>query len=179
MGNSTRCHAVIQHLKDRNAIVDVVSSGNGIWYFQNNKEINNFYEIESFKYGSKDGQISIFRTLKLIPEYIRISKRNKQTIQSIVAEHKPDAIVTDSVYYFGTLRKYVIPIVSLNNADVVFSGYFQFSGKPLSILPQFLAVECMDFLIHRFFADLVISPLLDKSLPHWEKVFRVGPVPEL
>ena len=150
LGNSTRCHAVIQHLKDRNAIVDVVSSGNGIWYFQNNKEINNFYEIESFKYGSKDGQISIFRTLKLIPEYIRISKRNKQTIQSIVAEHKPDAIVTDSVYMFGTLRKFGIPIVSLNNADVVFQVIFKFSETTFN-LPQFLAVECMDFLIHRFY----------------------------
>ena len=34
LGNSTRCHAVMQRLIEHGAEIQVVTSGNGLWYFQ-------------------------------------------------------------------------------------------------------------------------------------------------
>jgi hypothetical protein len=177
LGNSTRCHAVIQRLLERGAEIQVVTSGNGLWYFQSVPGIARLHEVESLYYGVKEGRISIARTLTAAADFAAILRRNARKMSSILSEWPADVVVSDSVYTFRPFKRAGIPFVALNNADVVHQSYRQFRDRPRSVRPQFWCVEEPDYLFHRVIPDLVISPSLDPFLPQvGGNVVRVGPI---
>jgi UDP:flavonoid glycosyltransferase YjiC (YdhE family) len=177
LGNSTRCHAIIQRLLRGGAEVQVVTSGNGLWYFRSVPGIARLHEIESLYYGAKDGRISIARTLAAVRDFIAILRRNGRRMAAIVSDWRPDVAVTDSVYTFRPFKRNAIPLVALNNADVVHQAYRRFGDHPKSIRAQFWCVEEPDYMFHRAVPDLVISPTLDPTLEEvGGNVRRVGPI---
>ncbi len=177
LGNSTRCHAVMQRLLDHGADIQVVTSGNGLWYFQSVPGIARLHEADSLYYGVKDGRISIARTLTAIADFAAILRRNAQKIASILSDWRPDVAVADSVYTFRPFKRAGIPLVALNNADVVHQSYRRFADRPRSVRAQFWCVEEPDYVFHRVVPDLVISPSLDPSLAEvGGNVKRVGPI---
>jgi uncharacterized protein (TIGR00661 family) len=179
LGNSTRCHAIIQRVLERGAQVEVITSGNGKWYFDGHKDTGKVHGMEAFYYASVNGRISIPRTLLAIPEFRRISKRNAAMVESVLDTFKPDVTLTDSVYTTAPMRKRGIPIVALNNADVVHKSYRMFKGtdRPKSIAAQFYAIEEMDYLYHRARVTMVLSPTLDDRVPEvGGNVKRIGPI---
>jgi UDP:flavonoid glycosyltransferase YjiC (YdhE family) len=177
LGNSTRCHAVIQRLVRRNAEVRIITSGNGLWYFSSVGEVQKTYEIQSLYYGSKGGRLSIARTLASLNDFRVILKRNTELVRSVIAEWPPDVAISDSVYTYRPFKRAHIPFLALNNADVVHQSFRRFSDRPSSITAQFWCVEETDYLFHRVVADRVISPCLDWSLPEvGGNVVRVGPI---
>jgi UDP:flavonoid glycosyltransferase YjiC (YdhE family) len=177
LGNSTRCHAVIQRLLDCGAEIEVVTSGNGLWYFQSVPGIARLHEVESLYYGVNQGRISIARTLAACADFAAILRRNSRKMANILAQWRPDVVVSDSVYTFRPFRRAGIPFVALNNADVVHQSYRRFRDRPRSVRPQFWCVEEPDYLFHRLIPDLVISPSLDPFLPQVAgNIVRVGPI---
>jgi UDP:flavonoid glycosyltransferase YjiC (YdhE family) len=177
LGNSTRCHAVIQWLIEQGAEIQIVTSENGLWYFRAVPNIARLHEVESLYYGAKDGRISIARTLRAITDFTGILKRNSEKIASIIADWRPDAAVSDSVYTYRPFKRSGIPFIALNNADVVHQACRRYTDRPASIRAQFWCVEESDYLFHRLVPDLVISPTLDPSLPEvGGNVRRVGPI---
>jgi Glycosyl transferase family 1 len=177
LGNSTRCHAVIRRLLDHGAEIHVVTSGNGLWYFQSIPGIARLHQVDSLYYGVKDGRISITRTLTAIADFAAILRRNARKIASIISDWRPDVAVADSVYTFRPFKRAGIPFVALSNADVVHESYRRFADWPRSVRAQFWCVEEPDYLFHRMIPDLVISPNLDPSLPEvGGNVRRVGPI---
>jgi UDP:flavonoid glycosyltransferase YjiC (YdhE family) len=177
LGNSTRCHAVIQRLLDAGSEIAVVTSGNGLWYFRSVPEINTLYEVESLYYGVRNERISIVRTVAAIGDFAAIIRRNSSTVASVLTSWRPDVVVVDSVYTFRPIKSSRIPLVALNNADVIHTAYRRFSDHPKSIRAQFWCVEEADYLFHRIVPDLVISPNLDPSLAEvGGNVRRVGPI---
>jgi UDP:flavonoid glycosyltransferase YjiC (YdhE family) len=175
LGNATRCHAIIQRLVESGAEVQVVTSGNGLWYFQSVPGIARLHEIESLYYGVKDGRIG--RTLGAVQDFAAILRRNGCKLASIVSGWRPDVAVTDSVYTFRPFKRSGIPLVALNNADVVHQAYRRFKERPRSIRAQFWCVEEPDYIFHRVVPDLVISPTLDPLLPEvGGNIRRVGPI---
>ncbi len=96
---------------------------------------------------------------------------------SVLDTFRPDVTLTDSVYTTRPMKRRGIPIVALNNADVVHKSYRMFGDKPRSIAMQFYAIEEMDYLFHRARVDLVLSPTLDQTLPEvGGNVRRIGPI---
>ena len=177
LGNSTRCHAIIERLLRGGAEVQVVTSGNGLWYFRSVPGIAHLHEIESLYYGVKDGRISIARTLAAARDFTAILRRNGRRMAAIVSDWRPDVAVTDSVYTFRPFRRSGIPLVALNNADVVHKAYRRFRDRPKSIRAQFWCVEEPDYMFHRAVPDLVISPTLDPTLAEvGGNARRVGPI---
>jgi UDP:flavonoid glycosyltransferase YjiC (YdhE family) len=177
LGNSTRCHAVIQRLLDHDAEIQVVTSGNGLWYFQSVPGIARLHQVDSLYYGVKDGRISIVRTLTAITDFAAILRRNARKVGRILSEWRPDVVVSDSVYTFRPFKRAGIPFVALNNADVVHQSYRMFADRPRSVRAQFWCVEEPDYVFHRMIPDLVISPSLDPSLAEvGGNVSRVGPI---
>ena len=176
-GNSTRCHAVMQRLIAQGAEIQVVTSDNGLWYFRSVPEITRLHEVEPLYYGVKDGRISIARTLGAVTDFVGIVRRNAQKIASVIEYWPPDAAVADSVYTFRPFKRRRIPLIALNNADVVHQSYRQFVGAPPSIRAHFWCVEQPDYLFHRVVPDLVISPTFDPTLAEvGGNVRRVGPI---
>ena len=177
MGNSTRCHAVIQRLRTLGADIDVVTSGNGLKYFEGQPEIDKLFPFEELFYGSKNGQISMLRTVRELGAYNRIIQRNKGILTKILSNRRPDVVVTDSIYVLGPMKKLDIPIAAINNADNVVHAFYRFNDVPRSVYPQFLTVEQLDFLFHRLFPDLVLSTTLQPSdPPRRGKFLSVGPL---
>jgi len=177
LGNSTRCHAIIQRLNELGAEIAVITSGNGIWYFSGRPDVGRLHEIEAFYYASKNGRISIPRTLMSIGDFRRIGKRNAAVVARVLDEFRPDVALLDSVYTTGPFKSRGIPIVALNNADVVHAAYRRFKNRPRSIRMQFYAIEEMDYLFHRLRVDLVLSPTLDETIPApGHNVRRIGPI---
>ena len=72
LGNSTRCDAIITRLIKRGLDIDVLTSGNGLQYFKERPDISNLFEFESFYYASKHGELSGWRTILSLPNFLRI-----------------------------------------------------------------------------------------------------------
>ena len=51
LGNSTRCHAVIERLRAAGADIEVVTSDNGLWYFADKPEAGRVSAIPALRYG--------------------------------------------------------------------------------------------------------------------------------
>jgi len=177
LGNSTRCHAIIQRLKTRGADIEVVTSGNGLWYFSDKAEVSAVHEIGSLAYGSKDGAISVVRTFASVGRMLAVIRANVRKLSNILDDAQPDAVVTDSDYNFIPVKRRKIPLVALNNADVVWHSYFKFPDRPVSIRAQFFCVEMLDYRFHRLVPDLVLSPSLDPKIEQsGGNVRRIGPI---
>ncbi len=177
LGNSTRCHAIIQRMIEQGAQVEVITSGNGKWYFDGRTDAGRVHANEAFYYASVNGKISIPRTLMSVGDFARISRRNAAVVNTVLDTYKPDVVLNDSVYTIGPMKKRRIPIVALNNADVIHQSYRRFTNKPPSIRMQFYAIEEMDYLFHRARVDMVLSPNLDDSLPEpGGNIRRIGPI---
>lgn len=177
LGNSTRSHAIIQRLAEYDVRVQVMTSGNGLWYFHDRDEVEAIHEIESLYYASNEGRISIAGTIMSFVEFSRILRRNAEKLGRLLEHFMPQAVVIDSIYSFWPMKKRKIPIVALNNSDVIHVSYRRLEDRPASIRPQFYAVEEMDYLFHRVVPDLTLSPSLNPGLPAAGRKFqRIGPI---
>ena len=177
LGNSTRCHAIIQRLRESGVNIDVVTSGNGLWYFDGRPEAGSLFELHAMRYGQIDGQLSILRTLTSAGRHLSIMRRNANLVGAVLDRVRPNVVVTDSVYNLAPMQRRCIPVVALNNADVVRHGFRAYRDRPRSIYPQFYAIELMDYWFHRFRPDQVISPSIDPQSPPPSGPFqRVGPI---
>jgi UDP:flavonoid glycosyltransferase YjiC (YdhE family) len=177
LGNSTRCHAIMQRLQERGVETTVITSGNGKWYFEGRTDVGPIQGIEAFYYASKNGKISIPGTLMAVGDFRRIAKRNAAVVRRVLDDFQPDVALIDSVYTTGPMKKRGIPIVALNNADVVHVSYRRFGDQPKSTRLQFYCIEEMDYLFHRARVDMVLSPSLDPTLPEvGGNVRRIGPI---
>ncbi len=179
MGNSTRCFAVIEKLVENGAVVDVMTSGNGIKFFseKQGKSINRLIETNSFKY-AKDasGKLSAFKTILSIFQLAKVYIENNKLVKRYIKENRPSIVVTDSEYVFLPMWFSKTPIVALNNSDMVVTSFLKFPNKPFSIYPQFFLVEFFDFLFHLIVANKVISPRLDCSKSFGRKFIKVPPI---
>jgi UDP:flavonoid glycosyltransferase YjiC (YdhE family) len=177
LGNSTRCHAIMQRLYNQGAQIEVVTSGNGLWYFTDKHEVSAIHEVQSLAYGSKDGAISISRTFASLAGMFGVIRKNARILGTVLDQVRPDVVVTDSEYNFLPVKRRKVPLIALNNADVVWHSYFRFKDRPPSIRAQFFAVEMLDYRYHRLVPDLVLSPTLDPGIPKsGGNILRIGPI---
>jgi UDP:flavonoid glycosyltransferase YjiC (YdhE family) len=176
LGNSTRCYAVIQRLLAAGAEVEVMTSDNGLWFFADKPEVGRVTEIPSLRYGQKEGRINITATLSQVATMLDTIRRAEAVVTNTIARFRPAAVVTDSIYSLQPVRRAGLPLAAINNADMVVRRMLG-GGWPAAVLPQFLAVELSDYLLHRLLPDLVISPRLDPAETTEAGPFRrVGPI---
>jgi UDP:flavonoid glycosyltransferase YjiC (YdhE family) len=177
LGNSTRCHSVIQSLHERGAKISVATSGNGLWYFGDRPEFDKLIELQSLHYGDVNGKISIAKTILSVPQMVGVLKSNARILMQILKKDRPDVVVTDSEYSFRPMKRLGIPIVALNNSDVVVQSFKKIATKPNTIRSQFYTVEYTDYLYHRTIPDRVLSPTLEPNLSGINGQFhRIAPI---
>jgi len=177
LGNSTRCYAIIQELTRRGVSVEVITSGNGTWFFKDKPEVGRIDEIPALQYGKKDGRISVVRTLGAVGKMIGSLRAAEAVVASAIDRFRPDFVVADSSYSFRPVKRAGIPLAALNNSDMVVRGVRNLGNCPRSVLPQYTFVEFPDYLYHRRVPDLVVSPRLDPKDRVEAGPFRaVGPI---
>lgn len=177
LGNSTRCHAVIQRLVPSRAEIAVATSTNGLWYFADRLEVSELIPLTPLFYGSKEGRLSVASTIRSLRLLWEILRENSKKLEEVLDQLLPDVVVVDSMYSFRPVKRRRIPLVALNNSDCVHVAYRRFADKPSSIRSQFVAVEEMDYLFHSLIPDKTISPTIDPTLPQTCSNFlRTGPI---
>jgi uncharacterized protein (TIGR00661 family) len=163
MGNSTRCHSIIERLRHNGFNLDVITSGNGIEYFRNIEEVSNLFEFQSLNYTKgKDGNISALATLFSIPVHLFTLLKNITLLNKIIKKNKFKAIIIDSDYSLLFLKwKVKIPVFALNNAHIIVDECKSLSKIPPDIKNQLL-IEQLDNLFHQLIPDYVVSPSMKK-----------------
>ncbi|MBN1471315.1 MAG: hypothetical protein JW925_06015 [Syntrophaceae bacterium] len=161
MGNSTRCHAIIENLHHRGYAIDVITSGNGMDYFRHHiSSISDLIEFKSLFYTKFKGKLSIGGTILSIPVLAFLYIQNICVLYKTFKNKSYDAVVIDSDYTILLLRIiFNIPVFAINNADVVVREMKKLDKIPRKILMQFM-VEKMDYWFHRVFVDFVLSPTI-------------------
>jgi len=163
MGNSTRCHSIIESLFNHQFSISVITSGNGLEYFQSIKQIDNLFKFHSLNYTKgKDGNISALATLFSIPLQLTKHLKNVFLLNNIINKNKFSAIIIDSDYTLLLLKwKIKIPVFALNNAHIIVDECKNLSKIPKDIKAQLL-IEKLDNYFHQVIPDYVISPSIKK-----------------
>jgi len=78
--------------------IHVLTSGNGLSYFQNRPGVESLTEMESFFYSDTGGGISGWSTLKSLASLARRARAKRNRLVRLLAELKPDVAVVDSEY---------------------------------------------------------------------------------
>jgi UDP:flavonoid glycosyltransferase YjiC (YdhE family) len=104
----------------------------------------------------------------------RIARRKKAQLESLLHRIKPDLVVTDSEYALAPIRRRGIPIIAVNNADVVVEEYLSNGMPPGAVRSHFWGVEYPDYLFHRCRCRLVISPSAIPLAPRHPRIRRIG-----
>lgn len=161
MGNSTRCHSVIQHHDPLVYEIDVLTSGNGVRYFQHVDQIRKLDEFEDLTYAKDgDGNLSVLGSVLGLPAMVMRYARNVIRLRRKLRDGAYSAIVVDSDYSAAFVKRLAgIPIIALNNADIVVAECARRHPLPRGISLQYW-VERLDNLFHRKVPHHVISPTL-------------------
>jgi uncharacterized protein (TIGR00661 family) len=174
LGNSTRCHAVIENLAAAGCSVHVLTSGNGLAYFKEHGGIASLNEMASFYYSGSNGGVSGWSTLKSVGSLAKLAAAKRAKLHEIIEKVRPDIAVIDSEYAIGPLRKLGIPIAAINNSEVVVTEFLKHRQEARGVKSHFWFVEFSDYIFHRKFADLILSPFPLRTPTRHPKFRRIG-----
>jgi UDP:flavonoid glycosyltransferase YjiC (YdhE family) len=174
LGNSTRCHAVIERLATAGCRVHVLTSGNGLAYFEGKKCIESLCSMESFYYSKSADGISGWATLKSVGSLAKLAKAKRKSLAQLLDKVNPDIAVVDSEYAISPLRHRRIPIIAINNSEVVVTEFLKRRRQAKGVRSHFWLVEFSDYLFHRHYCDLVLSPFPVRTPTRHPKFRRIG-----
>lgn len=174
MGNSTRCHAVIEYLADAGCRVHVMTSQNGLAYFKDKDCVESLTPMESFYYSTNKGRISGWSSLKSVGALARIASSKRRQLDCLLDQVSPQVVVTDSEYALSPARRRGIPIIGLNTSEMVVSEYLRNRDRKRGVRSHFWLVEFPDYLFHRRYCDLVLSPFPLRGSARHPKFRRIG-----
>ncbi len=173
MGNSTRCHVVIQRLAAE-AEVHVITSGNGLFFLKDRPEITSLSETLPLAYAFSGDGVNAVGTLKMLRGMRDTLREKKERLEVLLDRLNPDLVVTDSEYVIRPVLRRRIPLAGINNSDVVVSQYFGRKQLPPAIRSHFWMIEYSDYLLHRMKWNLAVSPSPLADRPRSDVFKRVG-----
>jgi len=173
MGNSTRCHVVIQRLAAE-AEVHVITSGNGLFFLKDRPAITTLSATPPLAYAFSGDGVNALGTLASVSKMRGALHEKKERLEALIDKLQPDLVVTDSEYIIRPVLRRPIPLAGINNSDVVVSQYFRHKHLPASIRSHFWAIEYSDYLLHRMKWKMAVSPSPFVDPPRSDVFKRIG-----
>lgn len=173
MGNSTRCHVVIQRLAAE-AEVHILTSGNGLFFFKDRPGIASISGTPPLAYAFSGDGVNALGTLAMIRKMRGTLQEKKQRLEALLEQLKPDLVVTDSEYIIQPVLRRRIPLAGINNSDVVVSQYFRQKDLSRTIRSHFWCIEYSDYLYHRTKWTMAVSPSPFADRPRSDVFKRIG-----
>jgi len=164
----------MEHLADAGFVIHVLTSGNGVAYFKDKPGIASITPMESFFYSGTNGRISGWSTFKSISVLLRLAKAKKTQLDALLEQIWPDIAIVDSEYVLSPLRRRGIPIIALNTSEMIVTEYLKRRHEASGVTSHFWFVEFSDYLFHRHFCDLVLSPFPLRTPTRNPKFRRIG-----
>lgn len=175
LGNSTRCDAVIEQLAGAGCRVHVLTSGNGLKFFKHKACIDSLHGMDALFYSESDEKkISGWATLRSAGALAKLIRAKRGTLDYLLDQLHPDVAVVDSEYSLAPLRRRHIPIVALNNSEAVVTEYLKRRRLAKGLASHFWLIEFPDYLFHRHYCDLVLSPFPVRTPTRQRKFKRIG-----
>ncbi len=174
LGNSTRCHAVMEYLAEAGCALHVLSSGNGLTYFQDQPGVTSVTAMDSFFYPGRREAVNGWSLLGSLGVLAQVARRKRAALARLLDAVRPDVGVIDSEYAIGPLRRRGVPVIGLNTSEVVVTEYLRRARRQPGIGSQFWFVEYADYLFHRYACDLVVSPFPLRTPTRHPRFRRVG-----
>ena len=156
LGNSTRIHAIIQHI-GKDCEIDVFSFGNSLEYFAQVSEIQNIFQGFPLEYGLKNGKIDFLATMAKAVKNFKAIYDSRNRIRNIVDSRHYNLVVSDS-NFFPFFLKNRPKLISISNADVIVKRALKTEKRGSYI--QFLK-EFGDYIYDLCIPDLTISPFFE------------------
>src|SRR5215831_7861181 len=125
LGNSTRCHAVIEYLAAEGWEIHILTSGNGLYYFQGKPGVASLSSMDSLFYSGSGTGISGWSTLRRLGSLAKRAKAKRRQLAALLEEIQPQLAVVDSEYSLAPLRQRRIPVIALNTSEIVVSQYLK------------------------------------------------------
>jgi hypothetical protein len=173
LGNSTRCFAVMESLADSGFSIHVLTSGNGLAYFRDKRCIQSVTPMDAFYYSGASGRISGWSTFKSLWSLKAIAKSKRQQLDHLLETLRPNMAVIDSEYAISPLRRRRIPVIALNTSEMIVTEYLKRRPAP-GTRSHFWFVEYTDYLFHKHYCDLVLSPFPLQTPTRHPRFHRVG-----
>jgi UDP:flavonoid glycosyltransferase YjiC (YdhE family) len=129
--------------------------------------------MESFFYSGKNRAVNGWATFKSLWSLAAIAKGKREELDRLLTRIQPDVAVIDSEYTVSPLRRQRIPIVALNTSEMVVNQYLK-SHHPPATRSHFWFVEFTDYLFHKHFCDLVLSPFPLSTPTRHRRFRRIG-----
>jgi hypothetical protein len=164
----------MEHLAEAKCHIHVLTSGNGLAYFQDKGCVDSVSTMAPFFYGAKGGRISGWSTLKSLPALAKIARAKQAQLATLLERIHPDVAVIDSEYALSPLRRHRIPVIALNASEMIVTEYFKHPRMKLGTQGHFWFVEYTDYLFHRHFCDFVLSPFPLRTPTRHPKFRRIG-----
>ena len=175
LGNSTRCDAVIERLARAGCRVHVLTSGNGLNFFKNKPYVDSLHAMDALFYSESNGKkISGWATLKSAGALAKLIRAKRRTLNQLLDQWHPDVAVVDSEYSLSPLRRRHIPIVAINNSEAVVTEYLKRRRAAKGLASHFWFIEFPDYLFHRHYCSLVLSPFPVRTPTRHPKFKRIG-----
>lgn len=152
----------------------MVTSGNGLAYFESKACVQSISPMDSFYYSGTGKGISGWSTLKSLLALLKIAKAKRAQIEQVLNRLQPGAVVIDSEYALSPVRHRAIPIIGLNTSEMVVTEYLRHRRVAPGIRSHFWLVEFSDYLFHRHYCDLVLSPFPLRTPTRHPKFRRIG-----
>jgi UDP:flavonoid glycosyltransferase YjiC (YdhE family) len=163
----------MEPLADAGCSLHVLTSGNGLTYFQDKRCLQSLTSMEALFYSGTSGGVSGWSTLKSIWTLATIAKSKRQQLARLLDQLRPDVAVIDSEYAISPLRRRRIPVIALNTSEMIVTEYLKRRPAP-GTLSQFWFIEYTDYLFHKHFCDLVLSPFPLQTPTRHRKFRRIG-----
>lgn len=130
--------------------------------------------MESFFYSGSNGGISGWSTLKSFRALARRARTKKAQLAALLDKVHPDIAIIDSEYAIAPLRRREIPVIGLNTSEMIVTEYLKRMGQAKGTRSHFWFVEFSDYLFHRHFCDLILSPFPLRTPTRHRKFRRIG-----
>ena len=172
LGNSTRIHAIIQHIGE-DCEIDIFAYGNSLAYFKQVPRIQNIFYGFPTEYGLKNGEIDFFATIKKTFKNLKAIYKSRNCIKNAIKSRRYNLIVSDS-NFSPIFLKNRPKLISINNADVIIKRALKTTKR--GAYAQFFT-EFTDYIYNLCVPDLVISPFFEpckdtKKIRHTSVIVR-------
>ena len=172
LGNSTRIHAIIQHIGP-GYDMDVFAYGNSLKYFKQVPEVQEVFEGQPMEYGVKNGEIDFSSTAGKIFKNFKAIYKSREQIKKNLQSRSYNLMVSDS-NYSPVFLKNRPKLISVNSADVTFQRALKMKKK--GYYGSFIT-EWADYRYHLSVPDLTISPFFEsykdtKKIRHTDLIAR-------
>jgi len=164
----------MQKLAEMGYTVHVLTSGNGLAYFQGQECVQSLTATESLFYSARKGKISGWATLNSLFSLLAVARDKRARLETLLDEINPDFAVVDSEYALSPLRRRGIPIIALNTSETVVTQYLKHRREAKGVRSHFWFVEFADYFFHKHYCDLVLSPFPLRTPTRHARFRRIG-----